>query len=74
MVLKIQSNVRGLAIAQFRRDWPFMAASLDGMRDKAALRGPACGDTASAAGALPSVHPHGNHGDNLTNLTGKGVL
>ena len=40
----------------------------------AASRGPACGDTAPAAGVEFSAYPDGNNGDNQANLTDKAVL
>ena len=69
------SNVAVLAIAEFRKDFPRLAARLDAMRQDA------CGGAGSDAGAGAaegvlefSVHPDGNNGDNLTNLTDKAVL
>jgi hypothetical protein len=43
MGMKTQFNVVPLAVAQFRKDWPLMAARLD------SLRGKACGGGASPA-------------------------
>ena len=69
------SSVAVLAIAEFRKDFPELAARLESMRECArATRGPACGDTASAAGADFSALPDGNHGDNQTPTTDKAVL
>lgn len=50
------------------------AAKAEVHRAAAQPRGPACGDTACAAGGHFSTVPDGNNGDNLTHLTGKAVL
>lgn len=61
----MQSDVASLALTQFRKDWPFMASMLDGMRVKAVL-GPGGGElaTAPAAGAPRIVTPPSNTGVN----------
>ena len=68
------SNVAVLAVSEFRKTFPELAHCFDALRAEAALRGPACGDTASAEGVQFSVIPHGNHGDNQITATDKAVL
>lgn len=66
--MKTQSHILPLAIAQFRKDWPFMAVRLDSMRERAtgADGGERSAPTAAAPAAL-SLHPHGNHGNHGDN-------
>lgn len=52
-----QTDIRSLAIAQFRKDWPFMADRLDAMREKAARALVGAADTATASAASPSPRP-----------------
>ena len=62
-----QTHVLPLAIAQFRKDWPFMAARLDSMRAKvgAGAEGPRLrGVAAPAAGVPELVTPPSNTGVN----------
>jgi len=73
-------HVHTLAIAEFRKDFPALAACLESMRDKAALG--RAGDSVAASlrdggaggGAGLSAYPDGNNGDNGINLTTGGVL
>jgi hypothetical protein len=58
------SNVAVLAVSEFRKTFPELAARFDALRAEAALRGPACGDTASAEGVPEFVTPPSNTGVN----------
>ena len=71
------THVHTLAIAEFRKDFPFLADRLDAMRSAAMVR---VGGVAESlrdgddGGAQFSAYPDGNHGDNLTHPTDKAVL
>lgn len=69
------SHVLALAYKELRKNHPFLIMRLELALQLAAVpRGPACGDTAPAAGAVFSADPHGNHGDSKTQTTAGGVL
>lgn len=59
-----QTDVRSLALAQFRKDWPLMAAPLQSMRE-AVSGGAGSGSAAcAAAGFREFVTPSSNTGVN----------
>lgn len=51
-----------------------MSAAVFELRAGGVAVGLACDGTPPAAGAVFSVHPDGNHGDNQTSITSGGVL
>lgn len=63
------NHVLPLAVAQFRRDLPLVAARFDSMREKAAAQGASLRDTSAAGAEVLSSIPHGNHGDNVFEVT-----
>lgn len=64
-----QTDVRSLALAQFRNDWPLVASRLDGMRDKAGRADGAC----DGERALPGlITPPSNTGVNESQPVARG--
>lgn len=64
------SNVAVLAIEESRKDFSALAARLESMRRACGASGSDEG-AARAAGAVSSVCPDGNHGDNKAHATDK---